>query len=151
MIETIWRRLSIGVELGDIVGLHSRMDAAIKGYPYAKAAVEFAVYDLTGRWLNVPVHMLLGGSARPPHPGHAFDRTHSDCRSRGGGGKGRGRGNTGRSRSRLVLMPNAMSRSSRRSEPPSVTRVELCVDANEGYRTPGEAISPIRQMEPYQD
>jgi muconate cycloisomerase len=27
--------------------------------------------------------------------------------------------------------------------------VELCVDANEGYRTPGEAIATVRAMEPY--
>ena len=27
--------------------------------------------------------------------------------------------------------------------------VELCVDANEGYKTPGEAVQTIRQMEKY--
>src|SRR5258708_38701771 len=31
---------------GDIVELHARMDRAFKGYPYAKASVEFAAYDL---------------------------------------------------------------------------------------------------------
>ena len=42
----------------------ARMDAVIKGYPYAKCAVEFAAYDLAGRRAGVPVHTLLGGHAR---------------------------------------------------------------------------------------
>ena len=42
-----------GIELGNVADLHRRMDAAIKGYPYAKAAVEFAFYDLTGRALRL--------------------------------------------------------------------------------------------------
>ena len=37
-----------GVELGDIIGLHARMDAIVKGYPYAKAAVEFAAIHALG-------------------------------------------------------------------------------------------------------
>ena len=31
---------------GNIAELHVRMDAIIKGYPYAKAAIEFAAYDV---------------------------------------------------------------------------------------------------------
>ena len=27
--------------------------------------------------------------------------------------------------------------------------IALCVDANEGYRTPGDAVKTIRKMEPY--
>src|SRR5438093_2330299 len=40
------------------------MDSAIKGYPYAKAAVEFAAYDLAGKQCNLPVYRLLGGASR---------------------------------------------------------------------------------------
>ena len=35
------------------------------------------------------------------------------------------------------------------SAPPSAPDVALCVDANEGYRTPGEAIKTIRRMEAF--
>src|SRR5208283_2034078 len=49
---------------GEIAELHGRMDRAIKGYPYAKAAVEFAAYDLAGRQCGLPVHRLLGGAVR---------------------------------------------------------------------------------------
>src|SRR5687768_10870317 len=57
-----------GLDPANIVELHARMDTVIKGYPYAKAAVEFAAYDLAGKRLGVPVHMLLGGCARKQVP-----------------------------------------------------------------------------------
>jgi len=53
-----------GCEAANIVELHARMDAVIKGYPYAKAALDMAAYDLAGRALGVPVHTLLGGRLR---------------------------------------------------------------------------------------
>src|SRR3954465_6842773 len=49
---------------GEIAELHARMDLAIKGFPYAKAAVEFAAYDLAGKQCGLPVHRLLGGASR---------------------------------------------------------------------------------------
>lgn len=53
---------------GNIGELHMRMDAAIKGFPYAKAAVEFAAYDLAGQQAGLPVHRLLGGCVRTRIP-----------------------------------------------------------------------------------
>jgi len=44
--------------------LHTRMDAAVKGNPYAKAAIDMACYDIAGKAANVPVHTLLGGQFR---------------------------------------------------------------------------------------
>src|ERR1700716_2038884 len=66
-IEVITRTLApavTGVMPGEIGELHARMDAAIKGYPYARAAVEFAAYDLAGKQCALPVHRLLGGAVR---------------------------------------------------------------------------------------
>ena len=40
------------------------MDAAVKHQPYAKAAVEFALWDVAGKALGLPVHALLGGPVR---------------------------------------------------------------------------------------
>src|SRR4030081_82285 len=66
-IEVITRYLAPAVNgcmPGEIAELHARMDRSIKGYPYAKAAVEFAAYDLAGRQWGLPVHRLLGGAVR---------------------------------------------------------------------------------------
>src|SRR5438105_10857604 len=66
-IEVVTRHLAPAVRgalPGEIADLHARMDRAIKGYPYAKAAVEFAAYDLTGKHCEMPVVRLLGGACR---------------------------------------------------------------------------------------
>src|SRR5437868_7281319 len=66
-IEVITRYLAPALRgslPGEIAELHARMDRAIKGYPYAKAAIEFASYDLAGKQCGVPVHRLLGGASR---------------------------------------------------------------------------------------
>lgn len=44
--------------------LHATMDKAVKGHPYAKAAIDMACYDIAGKAANVPVHTLLGGQFR---------------------------------------------------------------------------------------
>src|SRR5436309_13860240 len=58
-IEVITRYLAPAVNgclPGEIAELHARMDGTIKGYPYAKAAIEFAAYDLAGRQGGLAVH-----------------------------------------------------------------------------------------------
>ena len=108
-IEVITRYLAPAVKgcmPGEIGELHARMDRIIKGYPYAKAAVEFAAYDLAGRQWGLPVHRLLGGAVRQAHSGHPFDRT-SGLRG------GRARGRAGRARRH----PHHQDQGRRRSRP----------------------------------
>ena len=119
--------------------------ASIKGYPYAKAAVEFAAYDLAGRALGVPVAYAARRRARATHAGDAFDRPDRDR----GGREARPRRSrpraSGPSRSRSASIPSATSRWCGASAPRSGRTSTLCVDANEGYKTPGEAIKTIRR------
>lgn len=44
--------------------IHARMDRVVKGHPYAKAALDMACYDITGKALGLPVWALLGGRHR---------------------------------------------------------------------------------------
>ncbi|MDH3445596.1 MAG: mandelate racemase [Deltaproteobacteria bacterium] len=48
--------------------IHSLMDKAVKGYPYCKAAIDAAIYDIAGKALNLPVYQLLGGLFRERIP-----------------------------------------------------------------------------------
>ena len=41
--------------------------AVSNGHPFAKAAVDIALHDLTGRILGVPIHVLLGGKRHSRH------------------------------------------------------------------------------------
>lgn len=54
----------VGCDPLDIGVIHQQMDGAVKGHPYAKAAVDMACYDAAGRGLGVPVSSLLGGRVR---------------------------------------------------------------------------------------
>jgi muconate cycloisomerase len=48
--------------------LHALMDRAVKGYPYCKAAIDAALYDVVGKAMKVPAYQLLGGLFRERIP-----------------------------------------------------------------------------------
>ncbi len=136
----------LGIEVGNIAELHARMDAVIRGYPYAKAAVEFAAYDLAGRWLNVPVYTLLGGKSRSHIPvTHSIglisiDEAREEAAKLVSEGIKTIKIKIGTEPLRDVAMVKAVREV-------VGDRAEICVDANEGYATPGQAVQLIRQME----
>ncbi|BCH30769.1 cycloisomerase [Mesorhizobium sp. L-8-10] len=146
VIDTYLAPAVIGLDLGNFAELHARMDAIIRGYPYSKAAVEFATYDLTGRWLNVPVHTLLGGKARDRVPvTHSIglisiEEARAEVARLVTEGVKTIKVKIGVDPDRDVAMVNAVREVAGEA-------VEICVDANEGYKTPGEAVQTVRRME----
>lgn len=53
-----------GVDVWDDGELSRRIALAIRGHPYAKAAVDIALWDVRGQLAHQPVCNLLGGAAR---------------------------------------------------------------------------------------
>lgn len=148
VIDTYLAPLLKGFELGNPAELHARMDALIKGYPYTKAAVEFAYYDLSARALGVPVTTLLGGRVRSRVP-----VTHSiglipvaDAEKEAGKVAAEGIKTI---KIKIGVDPKRDVEIVRVVRGAVGDGVELCVDANEGYKTPGEAVTIVRQMEKY--
>src|SRR6202048_4581331 len=148
-VEVVTRHLAPavkGCQPGEIVELHARMDHAIKGYPYAKAAVEFAAYDLAGKQCDLPVHRLLGGALRRRIPvTHSigligFEEAEREAAQVVAEGIRTIKIKVGVDPERDVEMV-------RRIRDTVGTGIALCVDANQGYRTPGEAIRTLRRME----
>ena len=148
VIETYLAPALDGADAANFVDLHARMDAIIKGHPYAKASVEMAAYDLAGRALGVPVWQLLGGRARA-----AIPVTHSiglldieqavvECRQVADEG-------IRTIKLKIGVDPDRDVEIVKRVRNAVGDGVDLCVDANNGYKTPGEAIQIIRQMEPF--
>src|SRR2546428_7122584 len=60
-----WR---VGREAGEIEPLARELARRVQGNPFARAAVEMALWDLNGKALGVPVHRLLGGRVRDRVP-----------------------------------------------------------------------------------
>ncbi len=54
----------VGRDAAEIEVLRREMARRVQGNPFARAAVEMALWDLNGRALGVPVHRLLGGRVR---------------------------------------------------------------------------------------
>src|SRR5579871_406548 len=150
--EVISRHLApavVGAIPGEIAELHARMDHAIKGYPYAKAAVELAAYDLAGKHCGLPVHRLLGGPVRRRIPvTHSigllgFAEAEREAARVAAEGIRTIKIKVGVDPDRDVEMVRRIRESVGKS-------LALCVDANQGYRTPGDAIRTLRRMEPFE-
>ena len=54
----------VGQSVTEIEQLHARMDRVLRGYPYAKAAIDVALHDAIGKIYGMPVYQLLGGKVR---------------------------------------------------------------------------------------
>jgi len=63
-IENYIKPALIGKDPRNIASLNNIMDKVLFGNNFAKSAVDMALYDLVGKYLNVPVHMLIGGKFR---------------------------------------------------------------------------------------
>ena len=134
------------IEVGNIVEAHSRMDKVIKGYPYAKAAIETALYDLAGRSLNCPVHTLLGGCARNRIPvTHSIGLLDIDIAEKESATVVKEGIKT--IKIKVGVDPERDVEIVRRIRAAVGPDINLCVDANEGYKTPGDAIRTIKKME----
>ncbi|HKW92014.1 MAG TPA: muconate/chloromuconate family cycloisomerase [Methylomirabilota bacterium] len=58
----------VGRDPTGVEALRIEMARRVQGNPFARAAVEMALWDLAGRSLGVPVHRLLGGRVRDRVP-----------------------------------------------------------------------------------
>ncbi|MGD9906348.1 MAG: cis-3-hydroxy-L-proline dehydratase [Vicinamibacterales bacterium] len=52
----------IGLDACAVGVVNARMDAALRGHPYVKSALDMACWDLTGKVSGLPVATLLGGA-----------------------------------------------------------------------------------------
>src|SRR5262249_52690054 len=150
-VEVVTRHLAPAVRgclPGEIVELHARMDRAIKGYPYAKAAVEFAAYDLAGKQSSLPVYRLLGGASRRriavTHSIGLMDFAAAEREVAQVAKEG-----IRTIKIKVGIDPDRDVDMVRRIRDTVGPGVALCCDANQGYKTPGEAIKTFRRMERY--
>jgi muconate cycloisomerase len=68
VVDTFLGPALAGMDPQNILCAIDEMNRVIAGNPFAKAAVEMALWDIKGKALGVPVYALLGGSRRKSIP-----------------------------------------------------------------------------------
>jgi muconate cycloisomerase len=138
----------IGRDAAQLEALRLEMARRVQGNPFARAAVEMALWDLNGRALGVPVHRLLGGRVRDRVPlswslavGDA-DAELAEARDLVARGHRIFKIKTA---AHPVAADVARVRAIREAVGPAV---KLRVDANQGWDRPS-ALRAIRAMEPF--
>lgn len=145
VIEELLAPVVIGEDATRLEAIHARMDTFVRGYPYAKAAIDVALHDAVGKLFGVPVYQLLGGLYRREVPvAHSIGLMDAE---------------TAVAEARLVVDEGvttlkikvgidaerdiALVRRLRATLGPAV---RLRVDANQGYRSWKEALRVTRAM-----
>ncbi|MGH7836154.1 MAG: mandelate racemase/muconate lactonizing enzyme family protein [Candidatus Binatia bacterium] len=128
--------------------VHGLMDKAVKGYPYCKAAIDMALYDVAGKALNAPAYKLLGGCYREKVTvAHSIglmeiEKAVEEAILAKGEGIKAIKLKGGIELNRDVELVKQM----RKALGPEIS---ICVDANQGYPTAKAAVRTIEAMEEY--
>jgi len=137
-----------GQDPGRFESIHALMDKAVKGYPYCKAVVDAALYDLVGKALHVPAYQLLGGLVRERVPiAHSLglmeiDKAVDEALQAKAEGVKTIKLKGGVDHKRDVALVKQM----RKAIGPDLN---MCVDANQGYSSAKVAVKIIKAMEEY--
>jgi len=68
VIDEFLAPLLIGADPLERTRIRLRLDEEIKLHPFAKSAIEMALWDIAGKFFKVPVYQLLGGAYRKNIP-----------------------------------------------------------------------------------
>jgi len=128
--------------------LHARMDAVIRGYPYAKAAIDVALHDLKGRALGVPVYELLGGLVRREVPlAHSIGLMEIEPALAEIAAVVEEGVST--IKLKIGVDPDRDVELVRRTRELVGPQIKIRVDANQGYASPKLALRVLRRMEEF--
>ena len=138
----------VGEDPRRIEWIHTLMDQAVKGYPYSKAAIDMALYDVAGKAAGVPAYQLLGGLYQESVPiSHSIGLMDMDeavaevQRVKAEGVK--------TIKLKGGVEPKRDVELLRRVREALGPDMNLTVDANNGYKSAKEAVRVTKAMEPY--
>jgi muconate cycloisomerase len=148
LIQDILGPALVGLDPFNIETANLQMDLAIKGYPYAKAALDIALHDIKGKALGVPVFQLLGGLFRRDVPiAHSlgyleYEEAAAEASAAVAEGIKTIKIKVGRDPEYDVRVVREV----RRAVGPDIA---ITVDANQAWPTPKHAIAILERLEEY--
>jgi muconate cycloisomerase len=138
----------VGQNASEIEQLHARMNRVLRGYPYAKAAIDVAVHDAIGKAYGLPVYQLLGGKVRDGTAlAHSIGLMDADAAAREAAEVVAEGITTIKVKIGVGLERDVEVVAAVRQAIGSAAKIR--VDANQGYRTWREAVRAITAMERY--
>jgi muconate cycloisomerase len=146
VIQSVLGPALVGQDPFAIESAHRVMDLAIKGYPYAKTALDEALFDIKGKALGVPAYELLGGLFRKEIPiAHSlgwmeYEEAAVEANASVAEGIKTIKIKVGQSADYDVRIVREVRKA-------VGSDVDIVVDANQGWPTPKYAIAILRQME----
>jgi L-alanine-DL-glutamate epimerase-like enolase superfamily enzyme len=144
-VHDLLKPVVIGEDVREIENVHAKMDKFVRGYPYAKAAIDVAMHDAVGKLFGIPVYQLLGGLVRRAIPlAHSIglmeiDTAIAEAQAVVDEGITTLKVKVGVDAARDIELVRRL----RKTLGP---KVKLRVDANQGYRTWKEALRVTRVM-----
>ncbi|HEY1361980.1 MAG TPA: enolase C-terminal domain-like protein [Xanthobacteraceae bacterium] len=138
----------VGQNASEIEQLHARMNRVLRGYPYAKAAIDVAVHDAIGKAYGLPVYQLLGGKVRDGTAlAHSIGLMDADAAAREAAEVVAEGITTIKVKIGVGLERDVEVVAAVRQAIGSAAKIR--VDANQGYRSWREAVRAITAMERY--
>jgi muconate cycloisomerase len=137
-----------GEDVRRIEHIHAKMDKFVKGYPYAKAALDVAMHDIVGKLSGLPVYQLLGGLYREKVTvAHSLglmevDAAVAEARQVVDEGVTTLKAKVGLDAERDIDLIRKLRKA-------VGDKVKIRVDANQGYRTWKEALRITRIMQDF--
>lgn len=148
MVKDVLGPAITGMDPTAIEVAHQVMNRAVKGFPYAKCAVDEALHDIKGKALGVPVYELLGGLFRRQVPiAHSLgildlETMLKEATAAVEEGIRTIKIKIGLNPDRDVKVVGEVRRA-------IGDEYEIVIDANQGYATPKLAINTLRRMEEF--
>jgi len=137
-----------GQNVTEIEQLHGRMNRVLRGYPYAKAAIDVALHDAIGKIYGIPVYQLLGGKVRDGVAlAHSIGLMDVDTAAREAAEVIAEGITTIKVKIGVEIERDVAVVAAVRQAIGSAGKIR--VDANQGYRTWREAVRAITAMEKY--
>jgi muconate cycloisomerase len=139
--------LLVGEDVRQIEQNYRKMDKFVKGYPYAKAALDVAMHDAVGKLYGVPVYQLLGGLVRREVPiSHSIGLMDTQSALR----EAQEVWDEGVTCLKVKVGLDAREDLEKiRQIRKLLPGIRIRVDANQGYRTWKEALQVTRRMAEY--
>jgi muconate cycloisomerase len=148
LVREVFAPALSGLDPFSIEQVHRLMDQLVKGYPYAKCAIDLALHDIKGKACAVPTYELLGGLFRRAIPiahslgildlptmiDEATTAVEEGVRT---------------IKIKIGLDPDRDITAVREVRREVGDEIDIVVDANQGYASPKLAIQTLRAMEEY--